>query len=125
MPPESTSSPRGSALAAVEHGQQRKDRVRENGVGHRHVDVAATAAGRGHRRRRRAADQRTQRAAEQVADLEVGNRRRAAGDADLVEQAAVAQVVEVVAGAVAVRPVLPVAGDRAVNDARVDRRTAW
>jgi hypothetical protein len=96
--------------------------VRENGVGHRHVDVAATTAGAGVDDAGEQPDQRAQRAAEQVADLEVGNCRRTAGDADLVEQAAVGQVIEVVAGAVAVGAVLAVAGDRAINDARVDCR---
>ena len=104
----------------AQHGQQRKDGVREHRVGHRHIDVTATATAARIDDTGENADERGQRTAEEVADLKIRHRRSAAGQADLVEQAAVAEVVQIVAGAVPVRPVLPIAGDRAIHDARIE-----
>src|SRR5690606_412862 len=66
-----------------------------------------------------AADRRL-RAAEQVADLEVGDHRLAVARGDLLQHAGIADVVDVVPGAPRVGAVLPVAADRAHHQARVD-----
>ena len=61
------------------------------------------------------------RAAAEVGDLGRGGERRAAALAREAEQPVAGEVVDVVPGAVAVGAVLPVAGDRAVDEAGVLR----
>src|SRR6266705_2204449 len=60
------------------------------------------------------------RPAHELRDLEVRHDRRLPRP-DLVAHAGVADVIDVVSGAIRVRPVLPVAGDRAIHEARIDR----
>ena len=107
--------------AMGEHLGEREDRVREARVGHRHVHMTPLAAALGIEQRDHDAHHRAHGAAEQVADLNVGQCGRRAGGTDLVEHASVAQVVDVVAGARRIRTGLAVAGDAAQHDARVAR----
>ena len=105
--------------AAGEHLGEREDHVREGGIGHRHVHLAAVAAAARVEQGDQDAHHGPHGATEQVADLQVRQRRRAAGAADLVEHARIAEVVDVVAGTQRVRPGLPVAADAAQHHARI------
>ena len=67
------------------------------------------------------AERPPQPAAHEVGELDPGHPRRLAGAAPHPEHAGQGQVVGVVTGAVAPRPVLPVAGDRDQHEARVAR----
>ena len=91
----------------------------QRAVGHRDVDHLALAAPPRLLQRGEDPDRRHQPAAAEVGDLRAGLDRRAAGLAGQAEDPVQAQVVHVVAGAVAVRAVLAVAGDRAVDEGRV------
>ena len=105
--------------AAGEHLGEREDRVREARIGHRHVHVTPQAAALGIEQGDHDAHHRAHGAAEQIADLHVGQRGRAACSADLVEHAGVAEVVDVVTGTQGVGAGLAIAGDAAQHDARV------
>jgi len=104
-----------------EHFGEREDRVGERGIGHRDVDVAAVSSGLGVDHRDEQAEQRRHAAAEQIADLQVRDRRRAARRADLVEDARIADVIDVVPGTLRVRSGLPVTGNAAQDDPRIPR----
>jgi hypothetical protein len=105
---------------ARQQAGQRKDGVAQARIGHGHIDLAAAPAGARIDHCCEQPDQRRQRAAEQVADLEVRHHRRAARCAGLVEHAGIADVVDVVAGALGIGAVLAVAADRAEDEARID-----
>ena len=95
--------------------------MREHGVGHRDVDVASVARALRAEQRAEDGDRRRRRAAEQVGDLQVRQRRRAAALARVIQHAGVAEVIDVVPGRQRARTGLSVAGERAVHDARIDR----
>ena len=78
-----------------------------DGIRHRDVDEPSAAAARGAEQRGQDADRRSRRAAQQVRDLQVRQRRRAAALTGAVERARVAEVVDVVAGRAARGPVWP------------------
>ena len=115
-PPASRSSPRRGAAPAGERlgGQHRQPRQRA--VEHRAVDELALARALALAQRDQDPDRRHQRAAAEVGDLAGGLDRRPVGLAGQPEQPVEPEVVHVVARAVAVGPVLPVAGDRAVDE---------
>ena len=108
-------------VSLIEQTHQREHRMREHRIGHGDIDMAPLAAGSCVHQRGEYAHRRRERAAEQVGDLEVRHHRCAPLGADLLADARVADVVDVVAGAQRVGTVLPVTGDRAIDDARVDR----
>jgi len=91
-----------------------------------HRDVHELAAPRAFARQQGGedADRSHERTAADVGHLHRQDRRRAAGSTRDAEHAGVAEVVDVVPDLVAVRAVLPVAGDRAVDEARVEPRHA-
>ncbi len=92
----------------------------QHGIGHRHIDKAALAAALGVEQCGHDGESRGHGAAQQVGDLETQQGRRAANGLDLLGDAGVAQVVDVVAGVFAIGAGLAVAGDRAKDDLRVD-----
>ena len=109
---------RGDAVAEPagrDHGEPA-----QRAVGHRDVDELALARAVALAQRREDAEGGHQRAAADVGDLPRRLHRRAAAVAGQPEQADQAEVVHVVPAAVAVRAVLAVAGDRAVDQPRVD-----
>lgn len=89
-------------------------------VGHGDIHVAPLPAGAGVQQRGENPHHRREGAAEQVTDLEPGNRRRPAGRSHLVEDTRVADVVDVVARSPDVGTILAIPGDRAVHDAGTD-----
>ena len=98
-------------VARGHHGQPR-----QRTVGHRDVHELALARAVALAQRREDAHGRHQRAPAEVGDLARGLHRRPAAVAGQPEQADQSEVVHVVARAVAVRAVLPVTGDRAVDE---------
>jgi len=99
---------------------QRKDCVRERGIGHCHIDVTATPAAARVQQRNQHADHGRHRSPQQIADLQIGDRRCAPGHANLVEHAGVADIVDIVARPERIGPGLPVTGDAAEHQARID-----
>jgi len=108
-------------MAGVVQAQHGEIGMGQHTVGHRHVDVAPLPGALRLDDGRQDAHDTGQRTAQQVGDLEIGNGRLAAFDTDLLQHAGVAEVVDVVAGQILVRPVLAVAADRAVGNLRIDR----
>ena len=98
------------------------DVPRDGAVEHGDVDQLAAAGALTGDERRQDADRRHEGARADVGDLHARDDRRPARLADVVEHACGRQVVDVVADAVAVRAVLAVAGDRTVDEPRVQRR---
>src|SRR5215210_4311668 len=91
----------------------------QRAVRHRDVDHLALAAPAGLVQRGEDPGRGHQRAAAQVGDLRAGLDRRPARVPAQAEDSVQAEVVQVMAGAVAVRTVLAVAGDRAVDQRRI------
>ena len=89
---------------------------RQRAVGHRDVDELALAGAVALAQRDEDPDRGHQRPAAEVGDLARGLHRRPVALAGQAEQPDEPEVVHVVAGAVAVGAVLPVAGDRAVDE---------
>ena len=96
--------------------------MRERTVGHRDVEVAAAAGARSVEQCSEDAHGGGERTPHQVGDRQVRQRERVPVDADLVSHAGVPAVVEVVPRPVAVGATLAVAGQAAVDDARIDSR---
>ena len=105
--------------AVGEHPRRHHREPRQRAVGHRDVDELALAGDLALAQRDEDPDRRHQRAAAEVGDLAGRLDRRAVALAGQPEQPDEPEVVHVVAGAVAVGPVLAVAGDRAVDEPRV------
>ena len=102
-----------------EHPRGHHRQPRQRAVGHRDVDELALAGHLALAQGDQDPDRGHQRATAEVGDLARRLHRRSALLAGQAEQPDQAEVVHVVARAVAVRPVLPVAGDRAVDEPRV------
>ena len=108
---------RGRATGQVARGVHRQPR--QCAVGHRDVDELALAGALALAQRGEDPERGHQRAAAEVGDLAAGLNGRAVGIAGEVEQPDPGQVVGVVPGSRRIRPVLAVAGDRAVDEPRV------
>ena len=93
----------------------------QHGFAHGHVDQATLPGPLRVEECRQNAHHGGHRAAEQVADLQIGNRRLAPIDADLIEHTGKADIVEVVSGRHCQWAGLAIAGDRAIDDLRIDR----
>ncbi len=91
----------------------------ERAVRHRDVHDLALAAPARLVKGGQDPDRSHQRAAAEVGELDAGLDRRPAGLAGQTQDPVQAQIVHVVPGPVAVRPVLAVAGDRAVDQRRI------
>ncbi len=98
--------------------RRRNGQQREHHVEHRNVNVLALACALA-RHQRREDGKRRDHAAGQVGDLHAGDHRRAALVGRQSQDARQRQVIHIVTAAVAVRPRLPEACQRAVDDARV------
>ena len=110
-------APRHRAVGEIAAGDQREPG--ERAVGHRDVDQLTLAAALALVQRRHDAERRHQRAAAEVRDLPRRLHRRAIALPRQAEHPHESQVVHVVARALALGPVLAVAGDRAVHERRV------
>ena len=106
-------------LAGAEVASRLHHQPCQRAVGHRDVDHLALAAPTRLLQRGQDSQRRHQGPAAEVGDLGARLDRRSARLTGQPEHAVQAQVVLVVPGAVAVRAVLPVAGDRAVDERRV------
>jgi hypothetical protein len=103
----------------VERGE-RHHIVRERRVRHGDVDVATASGSLRIEQRGEQRNRRCRCAAEQVGDLQIGKPRRAVARAGLIEDAGVAEVIDVVAREVRTRTRLPISADRRVDDPRSD-----
>src|SRR5437867_2862410 len=93
----------------------------ERAVEHRDVDELPPARLLARRERRQDAHRRHERAAADVGDLHARDDGRPARGAREPDDAREAEVVDVVPDPVAIGPVLAVAGDRAIDEARIQR----
>ena len=98
-----------------------RDRLQRQGtVQHGHIHPAAFATLTGAHHRRKNADGAVLGAAGQVGDLHVGHGRAFAGQTGLVQHAGIAQVIQIMAGAVCIGAGLAVTGERGIDQLRVD-----
>ena len=102
-----------------ERGRRHHREPGQGAVEHRAVDELPKARALALAQRDEDADRAHQRPAAQVGDLPAGLDRRSVRLAGEAEDPVQAEVVQIVTGAVAGRAVLAVAGDRAVDQARV------
>ncbi len=109
-------------MRAAIHVAELGGEQRERALGHRDVEVRAAAGALASEQRAEDRGRAPQRAAGEIRDLHAGHRGRPSGGTAHREHARERDVIEIVAGAMRVRPGLAVAADRAHDDLRVLRR---
>ena len=106
----------GAQVACARHAMQA-----EGTIGHAHVDLLALAAHLALHHGGKQADHPMQRAAGQVRQLYPQRQRAAVSTPGIAGDAGQCEVVDVVPGAITIRPALAITGDRHVDQPRVDR----
>ena len=93
----------------------------ERAVGHAHIDLLPHTGGLALHHSRKQTDHPMQRAARQVGQLHAERQRAAVAAPGVAGDTGQRQVVDVVPGAITIRPTLAVAGDRHIDQPWVDR----
>ena len=106
----------GTEVTGARHTMQA-----ERAVGHAHIDLLPHASGLALHHSRKQADHAMQRAARQVGQLYAERQRAAVAAPGVAGNAGQRQVVDVVPGAITIRPTLAITGDRHVDQPWVDR----